>query len=136
MLVYARAVSVCAIRSGKDACAIANEAEVAENVRTASMMARKSRGDIVICCGGGSAVEDEPAKSAGDGALEVIGAGGSDEAGSVRRGATGIETGEGETRTGGKAGIEAPSVGTAWEGCSTAGRSSVKSSSTSSRGWR
>ena len=46
-----------------------NEAEVAKNVRTASMMARKSRGDIRICCGGGDAVEDEPAKSVGYGAL-------------------------------------------------------------------
>ena len=40
------------------------------------MMARKSRGDIEICCGGGGAMEDEPAKSAGDGAVEVTGAGG------------------------------------------------------------
>ena len=44
------------------------------------MIARKSRGDMRICCG---AVEDEPAKSAGDEALEATGAGGSDEAGSV-----------------------------------------------------
>ena len=53
---------MCAILLAKDACAATNEAEVAENVRTASMMARKSRGDIRICCGGGGAVEDEPAK--------------------------------------------------------------------------
>ena len=51
MLVCARAVLVHAIYSTKDACAVANEAEVAENVRTAFMMARKSRGDIGICCG-------------------------------------------------------------------------------------
>ena len=50
-----------AIRSAKDAWAAANEAEVAENVRTTSMIARKSRGDMGICCG---VVEDEPAKSA------------------------------------------------------------------------
>ena len=49
-----------------------------------------------ICCG---AVEDEPAKSAGDGALEATGAGGSDEAGSVERGdvTTGTEGGESGT---------------------------------------
>ena len=67
-----------AIRSAKDAWAVANEEEVAENVRTTSMIARKSRSDMGICCG---AVEDEPAKSAGDGALEATGAGGLDEAG-------------------------------------------------------
>ena len=50
------------IRSAKDACVAKIEAEVAENVRTTSMMARKSRGDIGICCGGGGAMEDEPAK--------------------------------------------------------------------------
>ena len=82
-----------AIRSAKDAWATANEAKVAENVRTASMIARKSRGDMGICCG---VVEDEPAKSAGDGALEATGAGGSDEAGSVKRGAVGTETEGGE----------------------------------------
>ena len=63
-----------AIRSTKDAWVAANEAKVAENVRTASMIARKSRGDMGICCG---AIEDEQVKSAGDGALKVTGAGGS-----------------------------------------------------------
>ena len=67
-----------AIHSAKDAYAAANEAEVVKNVQTASMMARKSRGDIGICCGGGGAVEDEPAKSTRDGAVEVTGARGSD----------------------------------------------------------
>ena len=86
-----------AIRSAKDAWATANEAEVAENVRTVSMIARKSRGDIGICCG---AVEDEPAKSAGDGALEATGDGGSDETRSVGRGAVGIGIGGGESGTG------------------------------------
>ena len=125
-----------AIRSAKDACATANEAKVAENVRTTSIMARKSRGDIVICCGGGGAVEDEPAKSARDGAVEVTGAEGSDEAGSVGLGTAGIGIGEGETGIGGETGTEAPSVGTAWEGYSTTRRSSARSSSTSSGGWR
>ena len=86
-----------AIRSDKDAWAVANEAEVAENVRTASMIARKSRGDMGICCG---AVKDEPAKSIGDGALEATGVGDSDEAGSIGRGAVGIRTGGGESGTG------------------------------------
>ena len=125
-----------AIHSAKDACVAANEEEVAKNVQTASMMARKSRGDIGICCGGGGAVEDEPAKSIRDGAVEVIGARGSDEVGSVGPGTAGIRTGEGKTETGGEAGTEAPSFGTAWEGCSTTGRSSARSSSTSSGGWR
>ena len=66
-----------AIHSTKDAWAAANEVEVAENVRTASMIARKSRGDMGTCCG---AIGDEPTKSAGDKALEVTGAGGSEEA--------------------------------------------------------
>ena len=125
-----------ATRSAKDACVAANEEEVAENVRTTSMMARKSRGDIGICCGGGGAVENEPTKLAGDGTVEVTGAGGSNEAGFVGHGAAGIRTEEGESGTGGEAGNEAPSVGTAWEGCSIAGRSSARSSSTSSGGWR
>ena len=86
-----------AIRSTKDAWAVANEAEVAENVRTASMIARKSRGDMGIFYG---AVEDEPSKSAGDGALEATGAGDSDEAGSIGRGVVGTGTGGGESRTG------------------------------------
>ena len=75
-------------------------------------------------------MEDEPTKSAGDGAVEVTGARGSDEAGSIGRGAAGIGAGEGETGTGGEAGTEAPSVGMTWEGCSTTGRSSARSSST------
>ena len=81
------------------------------------MMVRKSRGDIGICCGGGGAVEDEQAKSVRDGAVEVTGDGGSDETGSVGRGTASMGTGEGETGTSGEAGTEAPSVGTAWEGC-------------------
>ena len=87
-----------AIRLAKDAWAATNEAEVVENVRTASMIARKSRGDIGICCG---AVEDEPEKLAGDGALKATSADGSDEAGSVERGAIG-------TGTRGQSGIGTP----------------------------
>ena len=52
MLVCSRAVSARAIRSAKDACAAANDAKVAGNVRTASMIANKFRGDTWICCSG------------------------------------------------------------------------------------
>ena len=100
------------------------------------MKGRKSRGDIRLCCGGSGAVENEPAKSAGEGAVEETGVGGSDEARIVEHGAADIGAGEGETRTGDEAGTEAPLVGMTWEGCSTAGRSLARSSSTSSGGWR
>ena len=87
------------------------------------MIARKSRGDMGICCG---AVEDEPTKSAGDGALEATGAGGSDETGSVERGVVGTGTEGGESGTG------TPPAGTAWDGCSSGARFSARSSSTTS----
>ena len=44
------------ILSSRAAWAVANDADVAENVRTASMTARKSRVDIEIYCGGGVVV--------------------------------------------------------------------------------
>ena len=44
------------------AWAVAKDVEVMEKVRTASIMARKSRVEMVICCGGG-AEELGPAKS-------------------------------------------------------------------------
>ena len=77
-----------AILSAKDACAAANEAKVAGNVRTASIITSKSRGDTGICYGGSGAVE---------------------EIGSVGRDAAGIGTREGESGTRGRA----PSVGMA-----------------------
>ena len=52
------------------------DAEVAEKVRTESMMARKSRGDIKIDCMGGPKVLN-PTESEGTG-----GTGGAEEAGS------------------------------------------------------
>ena len=93
------------------------------------MIARKSRGDMGICCG---VVKDEPAKSVGDGALEVTGAGGSEEARSVGRGAVGTGTGGGESRIG------TPPAGISWDGCSSGARvrSSARSSSTTSGGRR
>ena len=50
------AASVRVILSARAAWAVANDAAIVENVRTASMMIRKSRVEIVICCGGGAEV--------------------------------------------------------------------------------
>ena len=50
------AASVRVILSAKSAWEAANDADVEENVRTASMMVRKSRVEIVICCRGGAEV--------------------------------------------------------------------------------
>ena len=50
------AASVRVILSARSAWAVANDATVVENVRTAIMMVRKSRVEIVICCGGGAEV--------------------------------------------------------------------------------
>ena len=66
---------------------------------------------MIASCGGSGAVE----------VTEYVG-----------HGAVDIGTGEGESGTRGGA----PSVGMAWEGCATAGRSSARSSSTSAGGWR
>ena len=53
---------MCVILSARAAWATAKDAEVTEKVRTASIMARKSRVEMVICYGGG-ADEPGPAKS-------------------------------------------------------------------------
>ena len=45
--------SVRVILSARATWAVANDVVVVENVRTASMMVRKSRVEILICCGGG-----------------------------------------------------------------------------------
>ena len=50
------------ILSARAAWAAAKDAEVTEKVQTASIMARKSRVEMVICCGGGTN-ELGPAKS-------------------------------------------------------------------------
>ena len=50
------ATSVRVILFARAAWAVANDATVVENVQTASMMVRKSRVEIVICCGGGAEV--------------------------------------------------------------------------------
>ena len=50
------AASVRVNLSTRAAWVAANDADVVENVRTASMMVKKSRVEIVICCGGGAEV--------------------------------------------------------------------------------
>ena len=50
------------ILSARAAWAVAKDAEVMEKVQTSSIMARKSRVEMVICCGGG-AEELGPTKS-------------------------------------------------------------------------
>ena len=48
--------SVLAILFAKAVWAAVNDADVAEKERTASIMARKSRVDMEICCGGAADV--------------------------------------------------------------------------------
>ena len=50
------AASVRVILSVRATWAVANDTAVVENVRTAPMMVRKSRVEIVICCRGGEEV--------------------------------------------------------------------------------
>ena len=50
------AASVRVILSARAAWAVANDVVVVENMRIASMMVRKSRVEIGICCGGGAEV--------------------------------------------------------------------------------
>ena len=50
------AASVRVILFARATWAVANDAVVVENVRTASMMVRKSRVEILICYGGGAEV--------------------------------------------------------------------------------
>ena len=47
-LVYARMVSVRAIRSAKETWVVAKEADIAAKLRTEVIMARKSRGEMGI----------------------------------------------------------------------------------------
>ena len=68
------------------AWATVKDVEVTEKVRTASMMARKSRVDIEICCGGGAVVLD-PATSVGAVVLGVEGFGGTEDVGAIGNGA-------------------------------------------------
>ena len=68
------------------------DAEVTEKARAISMMARKFRVDIVICCGGGAEVL-EPTTSAGAVVLGVEGSRGAEDAGAVANGAGTEDTG-------------------------------------------
>ena len=47
---------MCVILLAKDVWAAAKDADVDEKVRTASIIVRKSRVDMEICCGGGADV--------------------------------------------------------------------------------
>ena len=60
--------------------AAAKDAEVTEKVKTTSMMARKSRVEMVICCRGDAEVLG-PATSVGAVVLGAEGSGGAEEAG-------------------------------------------------------
>ena len=62
VLVWATTASMLVILLARVAWAAAKDADVAENVRTASIMARKSLLEMDICCGGGVMVLG-PAKS-------------------------------------------------------------------------
>ena len=74
------------ILSARAAWAVAKDAEVTKKVRTASMMARKSRVDIKICYGGGAVVLG-PATSIGVVVLVVKGSRGIEDAGAIGNGA-------------------------------------------------
>ena len=65
------AASVRVILSARAGWAVANDDEVEENVRTVSMMDRKSQVEIVIYCGGGAEV-----LAAAPSIRAVLGAGG------------------------------------------------------------
>ena len=85
-----------------------------EKAQTASMMARKSRVDIVICCKGDAEVLLS-ATSAGVVVLGAKGSGGVEDVGAVGNGA-----GTEDARTGGS------SVCTAGGGCSSTGKSAAR----------
>ena len=117
------APSVRVILSARAAWAVANDADVEENVRTASMMARKSRVEIVIYYGGGVDVLG-PTASIGV-VLRVEGSRGAEDAEVVSKGA-GIK----DART------RCSSLCTTGGGCSLAGRSATGWSSSGSGGGR
>ena len=65
-----------------------------KKAQIASMMARKSQVEMVICCGGDAKVLD-PAISAGAVVLEAEGSGGAGEAGTVGNGVVVVGAGAG-----------------------------------------
>ena len=92
------AASMRVILSTKATWAVENDADVVENVRTASMMARKSRVEIVIYYGGGAEVLG-PATSAGAVVLGAEGFGGTGDAGAVGSEAVAAGAGGGDAGT-------------------------------------
>ena len=86
------AASVRVILSAKAAWAIATDSDLEENVRTASMKVRKSRVEIVICCGGGAKV-----LTAASSVRAVLGVGGLENIEGSGAGGTGVGGGDAET---------------------------------------
>ena len=87
------ATSLRVILSERAAWAVANDADVEENVQTASMMVRKSRVEMVIFCGGGAEVL-VAAPSVG----VVLGAGGPEKTKGKGAGGTGAGGGDSGTK--------------------------------------
>ena len=85
------AASMRVILSARTAGAVANDADVEENVRTASMIFRKSRVEIVIYYEGGTEVLS-PTTSIRV-VLGVVGSGGAEDAGAVGNGAGTMDVG-------------------------------------------
>ena len=73
------------ILSARAVWVAAKDAEVIEKARTASMMTRKSRVEMVICCGGDTEVLGR-ATSAGAVVLGAEGSRGAEDAGAVGNG--------------------------------------------------
>ena len=76
-------ISVHVILSVKAVWAAARDADVVEKVRTASIIVRKSRVDMEICCGGGADVL---------GPTDAVGAGGTGGAEDADNVGTGVVT--------------------------------------------
>ena len=86
------AASVRVILSARAAWAVVNDVDVEDNLRTASMMVRKSRVEIVICCEGGAEKLDAAASVGA-----VLGAGGPENREGIKAG--GIGAGGGDAGT-------------------------------------
>ena len=71
---------------------VANDANIEDNVRTASILVKKSRVEMVICCGGGAEVLTV-APSVG----AVLGAGGPEKTKGSGAGGTGARGGDART---------------------------------------
>ena len=112
---------MCVILADSAVWAATKDAELKEKAQIASMMARKSRVDIMICCGGGVKVLG-PVTSAGAVVLRAWGFRGVENAGAVVLGAGGFGGTEDAGVVGNgvrteDAGIGGSSVCTAGGGC-------------------